>query len=313
MIDTIFEQIIHNASELGNIVAISNLLSEHNKRQGVVHSAITYSHPLAELSNHKWSSHRHDLTQILEARSEKSKDKHERIFTDPASSHILRHQLHVSRARGETVHADIHAATRHTGLEAITSRLRAELATAMARAQTLQEQLHNQTMLALSKDNIIQSIADESRVAQAELKGVEDKIVHLRIELRLEHVRRLRDRDKLLDQQARMRDCHEAEICRIAQEARSVQEKLATLHDLQSRIRTGQYSSIYGAHLPRTPSLMAEAVCAGECPIFSRGILYTDTYQLPRPLILIHPAPSNQHRIPPNTIGEIFRPSKLIT
>jgi hypothetical protein len=148
----------------------------------------------------------------------------------------------------------------------------------MACAQTMQEQLQNQTMLALSKDHIIQSIAEESRAAQTELKGAEDKIVHLRIELRLEHVRRLRDRDKLLDQQARMRDCHEAEIRRIAQEARSVQEKLATLHDLQSRIHTGQYSSIYDVHLPRTPSSMAEAVHASECPTFSRGILYTDTY-----------------------------------
>jgi hypothetical protein len=286
-------------------------LSEHNKRQGVVHSAITYSHPLAEPSNHKWG-HQHGLTQIPETRPEKSKEKHELIFTDSASSHILRRQLHVSHARGEAVHADIHAAARRTVLEAIASRLREELAAAMARAQTMQEQLQNQTMLALSKDHIIQSIAEESRVAQTELKGAEDKIVHLRIELRLEHVRRLRDRDKLLDQQAMMRDCHEAEIRRIAQEARSVQEKLATLHDLQSRIHTGQYSSIYDVHLPRAPSSMAEAAYTGECPTSPRGILHTDTYQLARPLILLHPAPSNRHRIPPNTIGEILRPSKMI-
>jgi len=161
-------------------------------------------------------------------------------------------------------------------VEATASKLRAELATARARAQTTQEQLQNQTKLASSKDRVLRSITEESQVAQTKLKGAEDKIVHLRIELRLERVRRLRDRDKQLDHQARMRDCHEAEIRRIAQEARSAQEKLAMLHDLQSRIRTGQYSSAHGVHIPRAPSPMPEAVFTGEYPT-SRGILHTDT------------------------------------
>ena len=81
--------------------------------------------------------------------------------------------------------------------------------------------------------------------------------------------RRLRDRDKQLDRQARMRDCHEAEIRHIAHEARSAQEKLATLHDLQSRIRTCQYSSLCGVHLPGTSSPMPPAVYTGEYPTSS--------------------------------------------
>jgi len=146
----------------------------------------------------------------------------------------------------------------------------------MARAQTTQEPLQNQTKPASSKDHITRSIAEESQVAQTKLKGAEEKIVDLRIELRLERIRRLRDGEKQLDQQARMRDCHEAEIRRIAQEARSAQEKLATLNDLQSRIRTGQYAFVYGVHPPRPPSPMPEAVSTGGC-LTSRGILHTDT------------------------------------
>jgi len=160
--------------------------------------------------------------------------------------------------------------------EATASKLRAELATAMDRAQTIQEQLQNQTKLASSKDHIIQSITEESEVLQTNLKGAVDKIVHLSLELRLERIRRLHDRDKQLDQQVRMRDCHEAEIRRIAQEAWSAQEKLATLHNLQSRIRTGQYSPVYGILPPRAPSPMLETVYTGECST-PRVILHTNT------------------------------------
>ena len=63
IIDTIFEQIIHNTSAFDNLVAITNLLNEDNKRQGVAYSAITClsPHPPAEHSNHKWASRQHDM------------------------------------------------------------------------------------------------------------------------------------------------------------------------------------------------------------------------------------------------------------
>jgi len=50
IIDTIFEQIIRDASEWDNLVAISNLLNEPNKRQGVMDSANTYSMPTRQLN-----------------------------------------------------------------------------------------------------------------------------------------------------------------------------------------------------------------------------------------------------------------------
>jgi hypothetical protein len=111
---------------------------------------------------------------------------------------------------------------------------------------------------------------------QTKLKGAEDKIARLGADLRHERALRLCERDKQMDQQTRMRDCHEAEIRRIAQEARSAQEKLASLHDLQSRIRTGQDSPVYGVHPSRAQLPMPETVYTGECPT-SRWVLHTDT------------------------------------
>ena len=266
-----------NSSDFDNLVAISNLLNEHNKRQGVAYSAVTYSHPLAGPSNHKRGLHQHDLTrrsQGPETRLEKPREKkYQPIHADSAYSNVFRHRLHLSHAREETGHADIHAAARCAEIEATESKLRAELATAMDRAQTIQEQLQHETKLASSKDHIIQSITEESQGAQTKLKDAGVKVVRLSLDLRLERILRLRERDKHLDQQARMRDCHEDEIRCIAQEAQSVQDKLAALHDLQSRIRTGQYS--YRVHLARAPSPLPEAVYAGEHPT-SRGILRTD-------------------------------------
>ena len=269
---------MHNASEFDNLVAISNLLNEHNKRQGVAYSAITYlhphphPHPPAEPSNHKWGSQ-----QRPEMRPKKPKeDQPQPILSNSAYSNTLRHQLHISCAQEERVHADIHAAARCAEVEATAFKLRAELATAMDRAQTIQEQLQNQTKLASSKDHIIQSVTEESQMVQTKLKDSTDKIVRLSLKLRSERILRLREKDEQSDQQSRMRDCHEAEIRRIAREAWNAQEKLATLHDLQSRIRTGQYSPVYGVLPTRAPSPMLEAVHTGECPT-SRGILPTDT------------------------------------
>ena len=45
-----FEQITSNTSEFDNLVAISNILNEHNKRHGVVYSANAYSTPTRQLN-----------------------------------------------------------------------------------------------------------------------------------------------------------------------------------------------------------------------------------------------------------------------
>lgn len=278
-----------NSSDFDNLVEISNLLNEHNKRQGVAHSAITYSHPLAEPSNHAWGFHQPDLTrrsQRLETRLEKPRvEEHQSRMTGidvndfhfpfhlPVLTSSL-HQLRVSHAREETGHADIHAAARCAQTEVTQTKLRAELATAMDHARTVRERLRHQTKLALSKDRIVRSITEESQVAQTKLKDAAVKAVRLSLDLRLERVLRLQERDEHLDRQARMRDRHEDEIRCIAREAQSVQETLAALHDsLPSRIRTGgQRSSVYRVHLPRGPLPLPEAVYAGEwCPTSRRG------------------------------------------
>ena len=164
-----------------------------------------------------------------ETRREKSKEgKHQPILSDSTYSNTSRRQLHVSRAREERVLADLLVAARCTEAEAevTASKLRTELATAIDRARTTQKQIQNQTKLASRKDHVIQSITEESQVVETKLKGTEDKIAHLGVELRHERVLWLRERDKRLDRQTRMRDCFEAEIRRIAQEALSAQEKL---------------------------------------------------------------------------------------
>jgi len=102
---------------------------------------LQYARPTAEPTNHrdKCGFHQYDLTwrrQRPETRPEELKEKHQPrmdwigvndIHTDSTYSNILHHQLHVSRAREETVYANIQAAA--CCAEAAVCNVRAELAT----------------------------------------------------------------------------------------------------------------------------------------------------------------------------------------
>jgi chromosome segregation ATPase len=218
------------------------------------------------------------------------------------SQHTLRQQMHVSRAREEKLHADLLAAeqererlkslvstleasdkkwrereeivatakARCVEVEANASKLRADLVTAKDRARSLQEQLDSQTRLASSKDYIIQSITEESRL---KLEVTEDEIARLRRELGHEHDRRLRETKELLDERARTQDRHEAEMHLIAQEARDAQDQLATLRDVLSRRRADGRFPLVRAHSSGRRHPTTELVDNGLPPLPPEQIL----------------------------------------
>ncbi|KAH9957581.1 hypothetical protein BC827DRAFT_649692 [Russula dissimulans] len=130
----------------------------------------------------------------------------------------LRQQLQVSRAREQELHANLVATEQERDkLKALVStlevsdkkrrgitaaaearclearmtalKLRAGLTVAMARTRAVQEGLDNQTRLASGRDLFSQSIAEESHVLRANLKGAEQEIACLNVELEQEHER----------------------------------------------------------------------------------------------------------------------------
>ncbi len=65
--------------------------------------------------------------------------------------------------------------------EMTVSKLRADLAAVMDQVRDLQDQVDRRTKLASDKDDIIQSITEESQVARVRLKYAEDKIAYLSV------------------------------------------------------------------------------------------------------------------------------------
>jgi hypothetical protein len=158
--------------------------------------------------------------------------------------------------------------------EATTLKLRADLKAAVSRVRNLEEQLYNQTRRVSSKDRVIQSITEGSQAARTKLKGAEDEVARLDAELRHERDRWLCERKELLDERSRIRDGHEAEICRIAQGAQDAREKLVTLHEVQSQILARRRPSLDPVHSPLLTN--EPAVDTGQPPLPPEPILDTN-------------------------------------
>ncbi len=125
--------------------------------------------------------------------------------------------------------------------ELTVSKLRADFTAVTNRVRVLQDQVDRRTKLASDKDNIIQSITEESQVARVRLKYAEDKIAYLSVKLQHERDRRHRKVKELLDEQARVQDRHESEGSRLKQEAQDTQEQLK---DEQARIQDRHESEV---------------------------------------------------------------------
>jgi hypothetical protein len=125
--------------------------------------------------------------------------------------------------------------------EMTVSKLRADFTAVMDRVRDLQDQVDRRTKLASDKDDIIQSITEESQVARVRLKYAEDKIAYLSVKLQHERDRRHRKVKELLDEQARVQDSHESEVRRLKQEAQDTQEQL---EDEQARVQDRHESEV---------------------------------------------------------------------
>ena len=213
----------------------------------VIPGSLGYSHLEDQLSDHE-----RDLQNAQARRKNQEREALRPSFTKPVDSpSVLRRQLELSRAREQSLHADLFAAeqeretlkalistleashreqqgweeiaadaqARCAEAEKTISKLRMGLAAATDRVCEVQEQLDHQMGLASRKDDVIQSITRKSRLANTKLRWAEDRVTRLEERLRDERDRRLRETKELSDEQATLRGRHESEMRRLTQEA----------------------------------------------------------------------------------------------
>ena len=232
LLDAIYEQITRSAA--GN-------------NDPVIPGSLGYSHLEDQLSDHE-----RDLQNAQARRKNQEREALRPSFTKPVDfQRVLRRQLELSRAREQSLHADLLAAeqeretlralistlkasyreqqgweeiaadaqARCAEAEKTVSKLRMGLASATDRVCEVQEQLDHQMGLASRKDDVIRSITRKSRLANTKLRWAEDRVTRLEERLRDERDCRLRETKKLSDEQATLRGRHESEMRRLTQEA----------------------------------------------------------------------------------------------
>lgn len=292
LLNVLYEQIIHGTPGYNDLVGRSNPSYEHSKHQVIADGPLGYSHLAHEEKLEKYRLRlQHIYTQFVD------------------SQNGLRQQLELSRAREQRLHADLHAAeherrrskalistleesdkkrrgwkeiatkakARCVDAEATVSKLREELTAVLDHICSVQEQLDRQTELASGKDCIIQSVTEESQVARVRLKYAEDKIEHLNAKLKRERDRRLRETKELLDEQVRVQNRHESEMCHLRQEAQDVQEQLDTLRDTTLQLRAQGRSPLDRDHPPRCRQPTTGHYDTGQPPLPPEQNLDTGT------------------------------------
>ena len=232
LLDAVYEQITRGAAEYNDLVTINS----------VGHS------PLAD----QISGHTRDIQTAQTCRKnqepEPSRPSSNKSVDSPSGLH---RQLEISRAREQSLHADLFAAqkerdslkalisnletsqreqrrwekiaeaarARHKEAEAIASRRTLDLSAAVDRISDVQEQLRDQKQLVSRKETAVQSITRKSRLAHAKLKWAEYKITRLDEKLREERDRRVRETKELMHEQVMLQGRHRSEMRRVRQEA----------------------------------------------------------------------------------------------
>jgi chromosome segregation ATPase len=215
----------------------------------------------------------------------------QRIYSEFADSqNSLRRQLEVSRTREGKLQADLLAAEAKrrklkdliATLEASDVTLRADLTAADSGARDTAIMIDCQSKRAAEKDHVIRSTTNDLLAVRAKLRDAEDKIVQVEAEIQSERNLRIQREKELLDNQAGLRDAkdkiarlyanlrsecnrtkelldegaktrslHEAEMRRIAKKAEDVQEQLNLLDGVLSQSRARTQSLLDDAHTPR--------------------------------------------------------------
>ena len=204
------------------------------------------------------------LNSLTQHKLELEQEVHHRLRTQQIYSayaetqRTLRQQLENSRTREGKMKADLHAAERErkklkdliATLEASDVVLRADLAATVDETREAAIIFDQQSRLAAEKDHVIRSTNKDLSAVRAELQDAEDKIA--RLDAKLECERKLRIlRTKELDEHAKTRRLHEAEMRRILKKTEDVQGQLNLLDYLLSPSRARTQSLLDDAHTPR--------------------------------------------------------------
>ena len=182
----------------------------------------------------------------------------QQIYSAYASSQkTLRQQLEVSRTREGKLKADLITAERErkklkdliATLEASDVVLRDDLAASVEEIREAAIMFDQQSRNAAEKDHVIRSTKRDLFAVRAKLQDAEDKVARLDAELDSER-KLLIQRTKELDEHAKTRHRHEAEMHHIAMKTADVQKQLDTLNALLLRFRTLTQSLLDESHTP---------------------------------------------------------------
>jgi hypothetical protein len=215
VLDTIYEQITRSASGYNVFVESGDLSYEHNEAQQLNTQFVASQSALLHQLNISHAREKKTQADLLAAEQE-----HEKL-----KSLIPALREADKKRRGWEVIAD-NARARCAEAEKSVFKLRADLTAATDCVRHVQEQLDGQMVLALDKDDVIQSITEESQVARVKLKNAEDKAARLDAKLRRRHDRRLRETKLLFEEQVKVQDLHESELRRLSKEAKDAREQL---------------------------------------------------------------------------------------
>jgi chromosome segregation ATPase len=290
-LNTIYEQISRGTVVPSDLVWLMTQPDgrHHEPAQLIADLYVGYSHLQVELEERERELEQVlalKEKQEKEARHDKLEAENHQLrvqqihakFVDSENS--LRHRLEASRTREEKLQVDLLAASqqrdsltefvstlqasvkkredliaaaeaRHEDAEKATVNLRIRLADALNGARHALEQRDRQAKLASEKECLVQSTAEELRVALAKITDAEDEITRLHARIRRERDRQVREMKELLDEQARMQDRHEADVHQMSRQAQDAQVQLNRLYQILSRIDSGSQSSFGELRLPR--------------------------------------------------------------
>jgi chromosome segregation ATPase len=257
ILTAIYEQIVNKTGRYNQINWRRNPPSEPKQDQtptftGVDTTDLGLQYRERELIN-SLTQHKLELEQEIQHRL-----RTQQIYSAYADSQkTLRQQLEVSRTREGKLKADLIAAERERNtlkdliatLEASDVVLRADLATSVEEIREAEIMFDQQSKNAAEKDHAIRSTKRDLFAVRAELQDAEGKVARLDAELDSER-KLLIHRTKELDEHAKTRRHHEAEMHRIAMKTEGVQKQLDILNALLLRFRALTQSLLDDSHTP---------------------------------------------------------------
>ena len=263
VLNAIYEQIVNRTITYNKPIWCRSPPTEPKQEQTPTFTGVgtTTSHPEVQLQYCEQEL----LDSLTQHKLELEEERQHRLRTQRIysvsvdSQNSLRRQLEVSRTHEGKLQADLRSAEAERGtlkdliatLEASDAALHADFIATANETREAAIVFDRQSRLVAEKDHVIRSTTKDLLSVRAGLQDAEDKIAQLDTKLHSERDLRIHRTKELLDEQAKSRGRHEAEMRRIAKKAEDVQEQLDLLDDVLLQPRARTQPLLDDAHTPR--------------------------------------------------------------